>query len=156
MHSDARKPLLKGKVSQLRLEARSLFKRIFHRTPADFVEHLRLTEARRRLLIPRNTIESVAASVGFKSADVFRRAFERRFGVTPRTFRSRFQYGIQNIIGEPGTNQTAIISYRSVRVNSHQNKFGPKSVKSDRRLAAMPGINGREIRSLTGRGTTGI
>ena len=133
-----------------------LFKRIFHRTPADFVEHLRLTEARRRLLIPRSTIESVAASVGFKSADVFRRAFERRFGVTPRTFRSRFQYGIQNIIGEPGTNQTAIISYRSVRVNSHQNKFGPKSVKSARRLAAMPGINGREIRSLTGRGTTGI
>ena len=107
-----------------------LFKRIFHRTPADFVEHLRLTEARRRLLIPRNTVESVAATVGFKSADVFRRAFERRFGVTPRTFRSRFQYGIQNIIGEPGTTQTAIISYRSVRVNSHQSKFGPKSVKS--------------------------
>jgi transcriptional regulator GlxA family with amidase domain len=66
------------------------FKEVFGTTPAAFVEGLRLSEARRRLALPNQTIESIAASVGFKSADVFRRAFERRFGVTPGGYRIRF------------------------------------------------------------------
>ena len=68
-----------------------LFKDLFKTTPADFVEQLRLGEGRRRLLLPRNSIESIASSVGFKSADAFRRAFERRFGMTPREFRGQTQ-----------------------------------------------------------------
>jgi transcriptional regulator GlxA family with amidase domain len=67
-----------------------LFKQIYKNTPANFVEQLRLNEARRQLLIPRNTVEIVAAAVGFKSADGFRRAFERSFGVNPGRFRNRF------------------------------------------------------------------
>jgi transcriptional regulator GlxA family with amidase domain len=66
-----------------------LFKQVFNCTPADFVEELRLSEARRRLLALRTTVESVAESVGFKSSDAFRRAFERRVGVTPTAFRRR-------------------------------------------------------------------
>jgi transcriptional regulator GlxA family with amidase domain len=66
------------------------FKEVFGTTPALFVEGLRLNEARRRLTLPNQTIESIAASIGFKSADVFRRAFERRFGVTPSGYRIRF------------------------------------------------------------------
>jgi len=66
------------------------FKEVFGTTPAAFVEGLRLNEARRRLALPNQSIESIAASVGFKSADVFRRAFERRFGVTPGSYRIRF------------------------------------------------------------------
>jgi len=68
-----------------------LFKRVFNTTPAEFVEQLRLGEARRHLLIPGTTIRSVALSVGFKSADAFRRAFERELGLTPSSFRTRFQ-----------------------------------------------------------------
>ena len=64
-----------------------LFKQIFECTPADFVEELRLSEARRRLLGLRTTVESVAESVGFRSSDAFRRAFERRVGETPTAFR---------------------------------------------------------------------
>ena len=64
-----------------------LFKQIFECTPADFVEELRLSEARRRLLGLRTTVESVAESVGFRSSDAFRRAFERRVGATPTAFR---------------------------------------------------------------------
>lgn len=64
-----------------------LFKQVFNCTPADFVEELRLTEARRRLLGLRTPVGSVAESVGFKSSDAFRRAFERRVGVTPSAFR---------------------------------------------------------------------
>ncbi len=66
------------------------FKRAFDATPADFVERIRLDEARRRLSDRMDTIEAIAESVGFHSADAFRRAFERRFGVGPRAYRERF------------------------------------------------------------------
>ena len=66
------------------------FKESFRRTPAAFVEQLRLDESRRRLIARASTVESVAASVGFGSADAFRRAFVRRFGIAPSTYRARF------------------------------------------------------------------
>jgi transcriptional regulator GlxA family with amidase domain len=66
------------------------FKIEFGTPPADFVERLRLDEARRRLSVGDNSIENVGASVGFKSADAFRRAFERRLGINPSDYRRRF------------------------------------------------------------------
>lgn len=69
------------------------FKQTFGATPAAFVQNLRVEEARRRLTERTQTIETIAASVGFRSDDVFRRAFERRFGVQPRSYRSRFNAG---------------------------------------------------------------
>jgi transcriptional regulator GlxA family with amidase domain len=42
------------------------------------------------LLAGGASIEQVAEAVGFRSADVFRRAFERRFGIPPAQFRARF------------------------------------------------------------------
>lgn len=66
------------------------FKDVFDSTPAAFVEDLRLGEARKRLTKPGQTISSVAASVGFKSTDAFRRAFERCFGIKPSSYRRHF------------------------------------------------------------------
>jgi transcriptional regulator GlxA family with amidase domain len=66
------------------------FTRVFQRTPAAFVEDLRLAEAQTRLSTRGMTIDSVAASVGFRSADAFRRAFERRFGISPTKYRRQF------------------------------------------------------------------
>ena len=68
-----------------------LFKKTFRTTPASFVEQLRIGEAERRLATRRTSIESIAASVGFKSAEVFRRAFERRLGQTPSRFQRESQ-----------------------------------------------------------------
>ncbi len=68
---------------------RRLFKSVFKKTPAEFVEQLRLREAGRRLETSRNSVESIASSVGYASADAFRRAFERRLGVTPTRYRRR-------------------------------------------------------------------
>lgn len=59
-------------------------------TPAIYVENVRMAEARRRLSQRAGTVEAIAVSVGFASADAFRRAFERRFGVPPRDYRARF------------------------------------------------------------------
>src|SRR5260370_42091797 len=66
------------------------FKAEFGTSPADFVDRLRLGEARRRLSNGDNSVENVGISVGFKSADAFRRAFERRLGVSPSDYRRRF------------------------------------------------------------------
>lgn len=66
------------------------FKDVFGTPPARFVEDLRLGEARQRLSLADQSIETVARSVGFASPDAFRRAFERRFGINPSSFRNRF------------------------------------------------------------------
>lgn len=66
------------------------FAAAFGSTPADYVENVRLGEARRRLSEAGSTVESIARSVGFNSADAFRRAFERRFGIPPSAYRERF------------------------------------------------------------------
>jgi transcriptional regulator GlxA family with amidase domain len=60
------------------------FKSVFSSTPAEFVETLRINEAKRRLSVPKRTIDTIAASVGFSDAKAFRRAFERRLGAKPR------------------------------------------------------------------------
>jgi transcriptional regulator GlxA family with amidase domain len=68
------------------------FKREFGVTPAAFVEEARLAEAGRRFTSATRhvSVDAVARSVGYGSEDVFRRAFERRFGVSPSQYRSRF------------------------------------------------------------------
>lgn len=66
------------------------FKAIFHTSPAAYVEATRLDEARTRLSETDCKIAKLAESIGFASDDAFRRAFERKFGVTPSSYRIRF------------------------------------------------------------------
>src|SRR6185437_1177571 len=67
------------------------FRRAFQTTPAAYVQRLRLDESRRLLGERGSRVEAVASAVGYASADVFRRAFERQFGLPPSAFRGRFQ-----------------------------------------------------------------
>ena len=62
------------------------FKSVFGSAPGAFVETLRINEAKRRLSVPKRTLEAVAASVGFSDAQTFQRAFERRLGAKPRSY----------------------------------------------------------------------
>jgi transcriptional regulator GlxA family with amidase domain len=66
------------------------FTAIFGQTPAQQVEDLRLDDARSRLTSTAASVEAVGAAVGFRSADAFRRAFDRRFGLPPSDYRRRF------------------------------------------------------------------
>ncbi len=59
-------------------------------TPARHIEDLRLEAARRQLERSTQTIETIADSVGFQSAEVLRRVFDRRLGVTPGQYRASF------------------------------------------------------------------
>lgn len=69
---------------------RRVFADTFGTSPARFVEHLRLEQACMRLTRNRTSIDRIASSVGFHSADVFRRAFRARYGATPSEYRERF------------------------------------------------------------------
>lgn len=68
-----------------------LFRKSFGRSPGDFVEKLRLDEARRLLGERGSSVDDVASAVGFASTDAFRRAFERRLGLSPSQYRGRFR-----------------------------------------------------------------
>ena len=67
------------------------FREAFGLAPAQYIEQLRITEACARLSGSRASIARVAAAVGFRSADVFRRAFLRQFGLSPREYRARLE-----------------------------------------------------------------
>lgn len=68
-----------------------LFMRSFGLTPAAYVERLRVEEAAQRLIADDVSIERVASSVGYRSSDVFRRAFERHYGIVPLQYRTQFR-----------------------------------------------------------------
>ena len=69
---------------------RRVFVETFDATPAVFIERLRLERACILLTSGASTIDRIARSVGFASADVFRRAFRARYGVSPLEYRARF------------------------------------------------------------------
>lgn len=60
-----------------------VFKSILGEPPRDFVQNLRLNEARRRLSKRQKTLRTVSQSVGFTSSAAFQEAFERKFGCRP-------------------------------------------------------------------------
>jgi transcriptional regulator GlxA family with amidase domain len=59
-------------------------------TPARYVEHARLEAARRHLELTEKSHEEIAASCGFGSAELLRRAFLRRLDSTPGRYRRLF------------------------------------------------------------------
>jgi transcriptional regulator GlxA family with amidase domain len=63
-----------------------VFKSVFGEPPRDFVQKLRLNEARRRLAKRQKTLRTISQSVGFTSSAAFQRAFEKRFGGRPSSY----------------------------------------------------------------------
>jgi transcriptional regulator GlxA family with amidase domain len=67
------------------------FTREVGQTPAAYVEVMRIERARDLLEDGAPSLEAVAQSAGFASAEVLRRAFHRRVGVSPAEYRERFR-----------------------------------------------------------------
>ncbi len=86
LHADLSVEVLARRACMCPSHFSKLFKSVFGEPPSDFVQNLRLNEARRRLAKRQKTLHTVAASVGFSSPDSFHRAFERRFGVRPNRY----------------------------------------------------------------------
>jgi transcriptional regulator GlxA family with amidase domain len=67
-----------------------MFRQEMGKTPARYIEDLRLEAARRQIESKAMTLEEIALSCGFTSAEILRRAFVRRLGVTPHQYRASF------------------------------------------------------------------
>lgn len=67
------------------------FRREVGKTPAAYVETLRVERARTLLEDGASSLEAVAQAAGLSSTEVLRRAFHRRVGVSPADYRGRFR-----------------------------------------------------------------
>lgn len=88
------------------------FKAEYGSSPGDFVEKLRLDEARRRLSNEDTTVQSIGKSLGFRSSDAFCRAFARRLGVTPSEYRQRFMVTKRSLRPQPVSNLISLATPR--------------------------------------------
>jgi transcriptional regulator GlxA family with amidase domain len=60
-------------------------------TIIDYVQNLRIEEAKRRLESTDEAADEIGFAVGYEDASFFRRLFKRRTGVTPGRYRRLFQ-----------------------------------------------------------------
>src|SRR5690606_13017428 len=59
--------------------------------PVDYVQALRIEEAKQLLETTREPTDAIARQVGYEDPAFFRRLFKRRTGITPARYRQRFQ-----------------------------------------------------------------
>ena len=60
-------------------------------TPMDYVQALRVEEAKQSLERDQRPVEDIAISVGYEDSASFRRLFKKRVGLTPSAYRKKFQ-----------------------------------------------------------------
>lgn len=65
-----------------------LFRSLLGETPRAYVERQRLERARFRMLVQDASLTRIALDCGFESPDTFSRAFRRRYGESPATWRT--------------------------------------------------------------------
>jgi transcriptional regulator GlxA family with amidase domain len=92
------------------VEASGLTARTFSRrfvvatgySPSDYIQTLRIEEAKHLLESTSIPMDDIGAQVGYEDPASFRRAFKRIAGVTPARYRMRFQ-AIGSAVRRPGT-----------------------------------------------------
>lgn len=72
-------------------------------TPGKFVERIRFEAARKALETTRAGHERIARDCGFRSAEIMRRVFHRRLGISPSDYRDRFQTALRATAGKRPT-----------------------------------------------------
>ena len=91
LEQDLSVPVLARRANMSERSFARAFRREVGQTPAAYVEALRVERARALLEDGAPSLESVARSSGFSSAEVLRRAFHRRVGIGPADYRERFR-----------------------------------------------------------------
>jgi transcriptional regulator GlxA family with amidase domain len=75
-------------------------------SPIEYVQTLRLEEAKQILESTELPIESVAQDIGYEDASFFRRLFRRKVGLTPAHYRKRFG-GLRKVLEAETSSATA-------------------------------------------------
>ncbi len=60
-------------------------------SPVDYIQTMRIEEAKQLLETTSEPTDAVAAQVGYNDPAFFRRVFKRRTGTTPARYRQRFR-----------------------------------------------------------------
>src|SRR5579872_5644784 len=79
--------ILAGEACLSRYHFHRLFRRIYRRTPHQYVTYKRIDRAKRVLATEDCTIAEVCSQVGFESIGSFAMLFKKEIGVTPGDFR---------------------------------------------------------------------
>jgi transcriptional regulator GlxA family with amidase domain len=78
-----------SRIAQRTLKRR--FKAVTGLTLIDYLQNLRIEEAKRLLESSKRSADQISADVGYEDASFFRRLFSRRTGLTPVRYRRMFQ-----------------------------------------------------------------
>lgn len=81
---------LAQRVNLSERQFRRRFSQMFGETPTKHIERVRVEYASHWLVADTPNVDRIAKLSGFHCTDTFRRVFERRRGVTPTEYRSRF------------------------------------------------------------------
>ena len=68
----------------------SIFKKTIGKTPTDYINYVRITNAKRLLQTKEKTINGVACATGFFDGAYFHKMFKRETGLSPSQYRSKY------------------------------------------------------------------
>ncbi len=102
-HYEVRTPVAKM-IELSGLTKRTFMRRFIRATgfkPVDYVQYLRIEEAKQLLETTQTAIEEVSAEVGYEDPSYFRRLFKKKAGVSPAKYRTMYQ--AIRYLGETGS-----------------------------------------------------
>lgn len=89
--ADLSVPALAARAAMSERNFQRVFTRELGKSPAQYVEEIRIEAVRRKLERSTQSMAEIADACGFGSADVMGRSFARRLKVTPADYRARFR-----------------------------------------------------------------
>jgi transcriptional regulator GlxA family with amidase domain len=90
LHLDLTVDVLADRMATTTRTLIRMFQRELKTTPAKYVENVRLEAVCRALELGTRSMEEIARRCGYHSIDVLRKAFTRRFDVSPKEYAKRF------------------------------------------------------------------
>jgi len=66
-----------------------IFRAVMNESPGDYIQRLRLEKAAFKLQTTQATLEQIAEQTGYQSSQALSKAFKKRFGISPSSYRIR-------------------------------------------------------------------
>ena len=85
-----------------------VFTRELGESPKQYSQRIRLQQATASLLVTELPVIEIAFAVGFESHEGFTRAFKKRFGESPSTFRTQHRPGFERLVASNRTHLNAV------------------------------------------------
>lgn len=114
--------ILAGEACLSRYHFHRLFRRIYRKTPHQYLTFKRIDRAKRILTAGDCTIGEVCSQVGFESVGSFSALFKKEIGVTPGEFRETSKAALARATEQP----RRVIPYCFINEIVGENSIGPE------------------------------